>query len=332
MRVAIVMLLVASASSLSAAEAKLAGPVKKIWDAAPHNAFTDLIRFRDRWYCTFREGAGHAAGAGKLRVLVSTDGDKWDSAALLQTKDVDLRDPKLSLAPDGRLMIVAGAAYPASRDPLRDHYSVVTFSTDGKEWTEPQRILEGWHWLWRVTWHKGAAYGVSYRWDPKDRAKGSSASLYRSKEGLKYAKVADWTMPNPTEATLVFDGDVLYCLQRRDGKPNTALLGRSEPPYTGWAWKDLGIYFGGPNFIRLPDGGWWAAGRIIEKGKAQTVLCNLDVKEGRLQPILTLPSGGDTSYPGLVWHENELWVSYYSSHECKSSIYLARVQLTGGSR
>ena len=31
-------------------------PVKKIWDRAPHSAFTDLIRFKDRWFCSFREG------------------------------------------------------------------------------------------------------------------------------------------------------------------------------------------------------------------------------------------------------------------------------------
>ena len=29
--------------------------VKEIWDEGKHNAFTDLIRFHDRWWCTFRE-------------------------------------------------------------------------------------------------------------------------------------------------------------------------------------------------------------------------------------------------------------------------------------
>ena len=46
-----------------------------------------------------------------------------------------------------------------------------------------------------------------------------------------------------------------------------------------------------------------------------------------LTPILELPSGGDCSYPGLVWHEGHLWVSYYSSHEGKASIYIAKVRL-----
>ncbi|HPD29783.1 MAG TPA: hypothetical protein PLL20_07300 [Phycisphaerae bacterium] len=84
--------------------------VKRIWDAAPHNAFTDLIRFQDKWYCTFREGEGHVGGDGKLRVLESVDGDKWSSAALLTEEGVDLRDPKLSITADGRLMMVAGGS------------------------------------------------------------------------------------------------------------------------------------------------------------------------------------------------------------------------------
>ena len=42
---------------------------------------------------------------------------------------------------------------------------------------------------------------------------------------------------------------------------------------------------------------------------------------------LTLTSSGDTSYPGLVWHNGLLWMSYYSSHEGKSAIYLAKIQV-----
>ena len=52
----------------------------------------------------------------------------------------------------------------------------------------------------------------------------------------------------------------------------------------------------------------------------------IDPQAGRIQPLLTLPSGGDTSYPGMVWHEGQLWISYYASHEGRTSIYLARVE------
>ena len=68
--------------------------VERIWDRAPHNAFTDLIRFQDRWYCAFREGAGHVSPDGALRILTSTDAETWESAALLTSEDSDLRDPK----------------------------------------------------------------------------------------------------------------------------------------------------------------------------------------------------------------------------------------------
>jgi len=31
----------------------------------------------------------------------------------------------------------------------------------------------------------------------------------------------------------------------------------------------------------------------------------------------------------MVWHDGLLWVSYYSTHEGKTSIYLARIRIPG---
>jgi hypothetical protein len=58
-----------------------------------------------------------------------------------------------------------------------------------------------------------------------------------------------------------------------------------------------------------------------------TALTYVDVKNGTMAKLLRLPSGGDTSYPGLLWHENLLYVSYYSSHEGNAGIYLAKVRI-----
>src|SRR6187455_417118 len=71
--------------------------VRKIWDEGRHNAFTDLIRWKDRWWCTFREAEDHVGGDGAIRVLTSTDGVKWESAVRLTEKGIDLRDPKLTV-------------------------------------------------------------------------------------------------------------------------------------------------------------------------------------------------------------------------------------------
>ena len=48
---------------------------------------------------------------------------------------------------------------------------------------------------------------------------------------------------------------------------------------------------------------------------------------GAWQPLLRLPSGRDTSYPGMLIEGDRLWFSYYSGHEGKTSIYLARIRL-----
>ena len=96
-------------SHLSAQPAQLV-EVHRIWDRAPHNAFTDLIRFNNHWLCVFREGMAHVSPDGALRVIISDDGITWTSAALLTSTNADLRDAKITLAPDGRLMLSGAGA------------------------------------------------------------------------------------------------------------------------------------------------------------------------------------------------------------------------------
>lgn len=302
--------------------------VARIWDGGAHNAFTDLIRWRDRWYCTFREGDAHVGGDGRIRVLTSTDGVAWSAAALIGEPGIDLRDPKFSITPDDRLMIVAGGSvYEGTRYMGRQPR--VLFSSDGSTWTAPQRILAEGDWLWRVTWHDGRAYGVTYKTTPTaPGAPGeSTVTLVSSRDGRTFEPVTTFQVtgqPNETTLRVKPDGEMV-ALVRREAGNRLASLGRSRAPYTTWTWRELPEQIGGPNFIRLPDGDIWATGRRYPGG-AKTVVARLTL-DGAYEPVLTLPSGGDTSYAGMVWHEDVLWVSYYSSHEGKTAIYLARVKV-----
>ncbi len=109
---------------------------------------------------------------------------------------------------------------------------------------------------------------------------------------------------------------------------NIAWVGESAPPYRDWQWKPSGYFVGGPNFIALSDNLWIAGGRIFANGKTdepRTVLGSLT--QNGLQPLLTLPSNGDSSYPGFVFDRGVLWVLYYSSHEGNTAIYLAKVRM-----
>lgn len=312
---------IVSSNQLSAEEAKLV-EVKKIWDSAPHNAFTDLTRFQDRWYCVFREGQGHVSPDGALRVLQSEDGKTWSSAALITSENGDLRDAKITVTPDGKLMLAGASALHQPSDIK--HQSLVWFSDDGQNWSKAIKVGDPNLWLWRITWHKGMAYGIGYATAGKRMTR-----LYKSENGRDFDILVDnlYDVGYPNETSIVvLEDDTALCLLRRDGKPDSALLGKASPPYTNWTWEEFGLRVGGPHMLQLPDGRLVAAGRDYTQG-ATTRLWWVDPEKPALSEIIKLPSGGDTSYPGLVWHDGLLWVSYYSSHEGKSNIYLAKIQL-----
>ena len=297
--------------------------VRKIWEAAPHNAFTDLIRHRGEWFCVFREGRAHVSPDGALRIIVSKDGVNWTSAALLTSTNGDLRDAKITVTPEGELMLSGAIALPQP-SPIK-HQSLAWFSRDGRKWSAPVVIGDPNQWLWRTTWHRGRAYSVGY-----DTIGEKFIRLYISGDGQHFSTLVPRLNDDgqPNETSIVFErDDTALCLLRRDGEKNaTGKLGVSRPPYTSWEWKDVGTKIGGPHMLRLPDGRLVAAVRLYDGG-VRTSLGWIDPSTGKFAEFLKLPSGGDTSYAGLVWHRGLLWVSYYSSHEGKTSIYLATVRL-----
>ncbi|QOV92481.1 exo-alpha-sialidase [Humisphaera borealis] len=308
--------------------------VNKIWDAAPHNAFTGLIYFKDRWFCAFREGKAHVSPDGALRVITSVDGTKWESAALIRSDLGDLRDAKLTLTPAGKLML-AGAVAVHQPSPVR-HKSLVWFSDDGKSWSDAKVVGDDNYWLWRVTFTGDNGYGIGYR-----TVAPRSARLYVTKDnGQSFETLVPKLEPTgwAGEHDISFARDgTATCLLRRDPPPKAeaegldaaakaghAVVGTAKPPYSEWVWKDLGVRVGGPALVRLHDGRLLAVVRLYDK-KARTSICQLDAENGKLTELLPLPSGGDTSYAGIVVQECVLWISYYSSHEGKTSIYLAKV-------
>ena len=322
----LVLVLLSAAGAASAGSPELVG-VKRIWDRGAYSAFTDLTRLRGKWFCVFREGTKHAGDVGAVRVLASADGETWESLALVADEGIDLRDPKLSVTPDRRLLLlVGGTVYtgPKERGGMERH-SMVSFSADGREWTPRKQVVPDGHWLWRITWHRGAAYGASKLGDGEVPKKGF---LWRTRDGLRYEQIHAFKVPGMSETTLRFaPDDELIALVRRTGPGGgPGWIGTSRPPYTQWAWKPTQQRLGGPNFLVLPDGRLWATSRLYARGKPRRTAL-FAMTRGSLEHALTLPSGGDTSYAGMVWHGGLLWLSYYSSHEARPSIYLARIRI-----
>jgi hypothetical protein len=262
---------------------------------------------------------------GAVRVLRSVDGKTWSSAALLTSTNADLRDPKIVITPKGELMLVAAGAL--HRPARHNHQTYAWFSKNGTDWTAPAPIGDPDMWLWRPTWHEGTAYSIGYA-----TAGELFVRLYTSSEGNAFKALVPKLFEEgyPNESSIVFEPDkTALCLLRRDGQPATGKLGVARPPYTNWEWKDVGVKIGGPHMLRLPDGRLIACVRLYD-GTVRTSLAWIDRATGKLSEFQKLPSSGDSSYAGLAWHDNLLWVSYYSSHEGKTSIYLAKVKLPSG--
>jgi len=317
--------------------------VERIWDRAQHNAFTDILEHDNTLYCAFREGSGHIPGLnGTIRVIArSRTRGGWQTVGLLDEPHVDLRDPKLSVTPDGRLMINMGASYYHGDKRLkiesrvcrsnfldsRSGFGSSRLRFDALQRVEfPKDIASDMDWLWRVTWHKGVAYGCL-----QQALHQRVLHVIRSEDGVKWEHVATLDVPDANETTLRFaEDDTMIAMIRRDAKSGDSMgyLGTAKPPYTEWDLKASNKRFGGPNFVQLPGGKWLAGSRGHEKA-VSTQLWWLDPKSAEVTEIVTLPSGGDTSYPGFFVDEQNgrVLMSYYSSHEGKSAIYLATLRL-----
>lgn len=295
---------------------------KKIWNEKPHSAFTDMVAWQGKLVCAFREGEKHADDHGQIRVLISSDGGKeWKPAAILRQDGVDLRDARLSVTPDDRLMLIGGLQ--TGNSDARTTRSIVSFSHDAFSWTLPEPIGETGRWLWGATWHQGHAYGVAY---PAPDGK-PHTSLMTSSDGKEFKPIIPEFVSEgrPTEAVIRFDSNGgVNCLHRREDGPG--LFGHADDPEGSWHWQTLNRRIGGPGLIQIPSGHWIAVVRLYDQSE-RTEICLVDTDNARLTPLLRLPSGGDTSYPGLVWQNDELLISYYSSHEDKTSIYFARVSI-----
>lgn len=306
-------------------------PSTLIYGGEEYSAFTDLIRFNGYFYCSFRVGTGHVGGEdGKIRIIRSRDGQKWRTVALMEKEGIDLRDPKLSVTPDGHIMVIIGGSVYKGKE-LTDRIPHVSFSNkSGKKFSEPKAVAvidntsEMNSWIWRVIWKDSIGYGMDYQTNKEDQW---DLYLTKTKDGKSFRKVSQIPVDGlPNEATIRFGKDnEMYILIRREGGSKMGWLAKSFPPYTSWDFTELDFQMGGPNFLFLNDSELIIGTRNYI-GDPKTHLLVTDLK-GKVRKTIELPSGGDTSYPGMLIYDDFLWVSYYSSHEGNSQIYLSKIPL-----
>ena len=296
----------------------------RVGAAARHNAFTGMTQLNNRLWLVYREGAAHVSPDGAIRVLCSDDGLHWDSAARIAEPGKDLRDPKICRTPDGRLMLLAAAVERPKGTTMR-LANRVWFSRDGQDWGQAYPVGEPNLWLWRVTWQGQRAWGVAYSVGDH-QGKPRFVRLYLSYDGIHFTPQGSEIFSGgyPNEHAMIFTGGTGWCLLRCDDQRKTAMLGRSIGPSQHWEWRPLGVLLGGPQMLAIGLHQAWVGARLYD-GQIRTSLCRLDLSTASLTEVLTLPSGGDTSYPDMLWHGERLLLSYYSAHEGKCCVYVAHI-------
>jgi hypothetical protein len=312
--------------------------VTKIWAVKPHSAFTDLIFFKERLLVIFREANTHFGDDGTLRLIESLDqGLTFKTVALFEKKGWDLRDPKLCLTPQGKLQIHFQAIkLTPKKKKYKESVSYTIFSEEARFFSKMKRISKKHEWPWRITWSEKEAYVASYTYtNPKNRKEPWSLTLMKSQNGVDFTKITTWPFKDyPNETTLrVLENQKMVALVRVHEKKVPPFfsynwIGTSSPPYNEWVWQKSSSHLGGPNFLVYQDK-MIASGRLLYKTPyaLQEKVALFQMTEKELKPLLLLPSSGDCSYPGLFLKENTLFVSYYSSHEHNTAIYLAKISL-----
>ncbi|QDG37676.1 hypothetical protein FJN14_04090 [Alteromonas mediterranea] len=306
--------------------------IKRISKPAAHSAFTDLIenpfdKSSKTLLCCYRQATNHVSADGLLIILTI---DKKSFRVLtrvrIQENDADLRDPKFSY--DGKRLILTTYAKTYLDSGKMVTKMLTYFSTTGQSWSGKNSFGNSGWWLWNHAWFNSQAYGFAYnrpsntlslyKGDPTRTMQLHKDDVFNlNKQGKGY----------PNESTILFNdkGNASVFL-RRDADSFSAQFGTSKPPYTKWEWHDLGIYIGGPAAVALSANLFIVAGRHVDWETRQftTKIWLFDSELKKLTEMYTLPSSGDTSYPGLVVEGDHLYVSYYSCHvDDQARVYIA---------
>ncbi len=318
--------------------------VRRVFHNGEHNAFTDLAKFKNKYYLTFRSCPdGHMVHpTARILILSSDDLKTWQPVHEFSVKHRDTRDPHFLVFQD-KLFVYTGTWYsgpktiPTGEYDLNKHLGYAAWSGDGQTWHSPI-MLEGTfgHYIWRANVHDGKAYlcgrrKTEFAEGPKGEGNEVESLMLESEDGLIFRKRAVFQKVAGDETAFLFEDDGALLAVGRRGRANAQWI-TGKPPYQELARTDFDRYIGGPLLTK------WN-GRLVVGGRhtttdrgPKTSMCWLD--KGQLIEFAELPSAGDNSYPGFIdLGSGRAVMSYYSTHEKSAegqpitAIYMADLEM-----
>jgi hypothetical protein len=330
----------------SAAPRVAVSRVRRAFHNGEHNAFTDLCRFGDHLYLTFRSCPdGHMVHPTSSIIVLrsANDGTDWEQVHRFRVADRDPRDPHFLVFRE-RLFVYSGTWYsgkatlPREEYDLNKHLGYAAWTADGNDWHGPV-LLEGTfgHYIWRAAAHGDRAYLCGRRKPQFEvlapgEPRNTESLMLESEDGLIWRRRAVFRPEQGDETAFQFEADGSLIAVARTYSNQEAQLLMASPPYSEVRSAGLGRAIGGPLLARW-GGRYVVGGRKTQPGQGPTTFLAW-LADGQLSEFAELPSGGDCSYPGLVeLSPTRALVSWYSSHEHGASgeaitaIYLAELEI-----
>ena len=302
--------------------------IRRVFHNGEHNAFTDLVRFKDQLYLCFRSCPdGHMVfNTASVIIMRSNDeGATWTPVHRFSVKDRDTRDPHFLVFKD-RLFVYTGTWWsgPGKIEPkeydMNKMLGFAVVSDDGTKWGQPTMLESTFGlYIWRAASHDGKAFlcgrrKPGYDIGPKGEGARIQSLMLESDDGLVWKKRAYFNETNGDETAFLFERDGSVLAIGRNGSGKEAFLLRSKPPYTEWNRQQFDRAVGGPLVAQWGEQVLVGGRHTTNERGAKTSLCWLVGEQ--LHEFAELPSGGDNSYPGFVeLSPTKGLISWYSSHE-----------------
>ena len=302
---------------------------ERISESSQHAAFTDLIVYRDRILCCYRLASSHMSEDGCIAIYSRKLNERQGITYIIELPNSDLRDPKFLVDSSNVLWV---SCYPRIlTDTPTQRQMYAWSSNDGESWSsQPVKFGPNNWWLWKLYWLHDRAYSLGYN-RAQERLDFFSGHPETGMDLIQEGALSKQhhNLGYPNESALASDeNNTLFALTRRDADTYSAQFGICMPPYKSWTWFDLGAYVGGPALLHWRKNWFIVAGRSPHLDTMVTKLWLLDAHTFKLHEIATLPSAGDTSYPGFALEKSSdtLYISYYSEHlHDQCSVYLTSI-------
>jgi len=304
----------------------------EIWDAVNeegHNFNTDLLLWNDYFYLIHQHSSTHFFdNDSKLVLLRSKNCKQWEKISEIKFEDIEFRDPKLAVI-NNKLFLYALKNFTYDPEPSQTFYAT---SKDGYKWSDFNEIDPKGYLFWKpktldsLTW-----YNTAY-WHEHGKS-----ILLKSTDGINWQIVStiyEGDTNDETALEFLSDGKIIIATRLESdpawhsgSKYASTLIAYSYPPYTDWIkTKSYLARLDGPALINVndtiyaagrfdPEGreNWYGMSSVFGRKRTAIYLVEAD----KLTLLTELPSCGDTSYPGVVEKDGDLYISYYTNDESK---------------